>query len=132
MILLAQQLTLPGDDGTITGPLKGSTFGSLGSSITLGSIISRATLFVFAFAGMGLLIMLIMAGFTYLTSAGDAKKLSQAQSQLTNAIIGFIIIFCAFWIVQLVGTIFGIDTIIGSGGIFSPSSSTTPPIHLGR
>ncbi len=119
MNILAQNLTFPDGKTIISGPLKISTFAiGRGSQITLGNILSRATLFIFAFAGMGLLLMILMAGFTFLTSAGDPKKLAQAQGQLTNAMIGFIIIFCAFWIAQLLGTIFGIQMFIGPNGVF--------------
>jgi hypothetical protein len=119
MHTLAQTLLFPDGKTVINGPLTTSTWiAAHGTGLTLGAILSRATLFVFAFSGMGLLLMILMAGFTFLTSAGDPKKLAQAQGQLTNAIIGFIIIFCAFWIAQLLGTIFGIQMFIGPNGVF--------------
>jgi hypothetical protein len=108
--LLAQILTLPGNN-TINGPLPQSLPGTSGP-ITLGSIISAAVPLIFAFAGLGLLLMLISAGYTFLTSAGDAKKLEQGKSRLTNALVGFIIVFAAYWIVQLTGAIFGLESII--------------------
>ena len=52
--------------------------------------------------------MLLAAGFTLLTSAGDAKKMEQGKSRLTNALIGFLIIFTAYWFTQIMGKIFGI------------------------
>ena len=107
-IQLAQKFQLPGGE-TIEGPLKPEIFG--GQGITLGMILNRAIVFVFAFAGLGLLIMLMMAGFSYLTSAGDAKKLEQGKQRLTYAIVGFVIIFAAFWIVQIFGEMFGLETI---------------------
>lgn len=85
---------------------------------SLPSIIASSLSFVFAFAGIGLLLMIIRAGFTLMMSAGDAKKLASGRTALTNAIVGFIIIFSAFWIVQIAGTIFGWDSIIGPGGMF--------------
>lgn len=106
--LLAQSLTLPGN-GTIEGP-KGLT-SAFGSNMTIGSIVSRAIPLVFIFAGVGLFIMLLASGFTFLTSAGDPKKLSQAQGQLTNALVGFVIIFVSFWAVQAAGIIFGLDVV---------------------
>jgi hypothetical protein len=104
--LLAQNLTLP--DGTsIKGPL--SIGGSANPSI--GGILNTAIPLLFAFAGLGLLLMLIFAGYTFLTSAGDAKKMEQGKQRLTNAIVGFFIVFAAYWIVQLTGTIFGLESI---------------------
>jgi hypothetical protein len=77
----------------------------------IGGILSDAIPLIFAFAGLGLLLMLIFAGYTFLTSAGDAKKMEQGKSRLTNALVGFILVFAAYWIVQLTGTIFGLQSI---------------------
>jgi hypothetical protein len=109
--LLTQNLTLPGVTGTIHGPLGTLVGSSIGSNPTIANILSSAIPLIFAFAGLGLLIMLISAGYTFLTSAGDAKKMEQGKQQLTNAIVGFFIVFAAYWIVQLVGTIFGLESI---------------------
>ncbi len=105
--LLAQNLTLPGGN-TLKGPLN---IPGAGPNPTIGAILSTAVPLVMAFAGLGLLLMLISAGYTFLTSAGDAKKMQQGKQQLTNAIVGFFIVFAAYWIVQLVGTIFGLESI---------------------
>jgi len=104
---LAQSLTLPGD-ASVQGPIQSALGGNF---ITIGRIISGAIPFIFVFAGAGLFIMLLASGFTFLTSAGDSKKLSQAQEQLTNALVGFLIIFASFWAVQAAGIIFGLENI---------------------
>lgn len=104
---LAETLTIPweGTPKTITGVGINSRLESI------GGIVSAAIPFVFAFAGIGLLLMLIFGGFALLTSAGDAKKLEQGKQQITYAILGFVVIFLAYWIVQLAGKIFGIEEI---------------------
>lgn len=109
--ILAQSLVIPWENGStiVKGPLTGSTV--FGGTITLGAILTRSMQFIFLFAGIGLLLMLLAGGFTFLTSAGDSKKMEKGQQQLTNAILGFIIIFVAFWLVQALGYIFGFDTI---------------------
>lgn len=103
--LLAQALTLPGEwegGSTIEGP-GGLKF------TDLGQLISQPVIqYVFAAAGMGLLLMLVSSGFTFLTSSGDAKKLESGKQRLTYSLVGFIVIFIAYWIVQLMGKIFGI------------------------
>jgi len=102
MHLLAQKLTLPGNDATpIVGPLGDKT-------VTLGSIISTILQFALPIAGIGLLIMILSSGFTLLTSAGDAKKMEQGKQTLTYGIVGFLIIFVAYWVTQFFGTVFGI------------------------
>ena len=106
--LLTQQLTLPGQ-APIKGPINEGLFE--GGQLTIGSILSRAIPFIFIFAGVGLFLMILASGFDFLTSAGDAKKLEQGKQRLTYAIVGFVIIFAAFWIVQIFGEMFGLETI---------------------
>jgi hypothetical protein len=103
--VLAQTLTIGGKDQTYTiqGGLPGST--------TISSLVTKAFPFIFALAGVGLLLMIIAAGFTLMTSAGDAKKMESGKNRLTFAVVGFLVIFTAFWIVQLFGTMFGVEPI---------------------
>jgi len=109
---LAQQLTLPGETPIqIQGPLGSLGGSSIGSNPTIGSVLSAAVPLIFAFAGLGLLLMLLSAGFTFLTSAGDVKKMEKGKQQLTNALTGFFIVFAAYWIVQLIGIVFGLQSI---------------------
>ena len=75
----------------------------------LGLIISEFLKYFFPFAGLALFVYLLIGGFTYLTSGGDQKAMEKAQGQITNAVIGFAIIFVAFWVVQIFEFIFGIQ-----------------------
>ncbi|MDP1722413.1 MAG: hypothetical protein Q8L37_04320 [Candidatus Gottesmanbacteria bacterium] len=105
--VFAQKLTIPGNNAE--KEFKELVEGPLGSDITnIGSIITKAIPFIFSFAGLALLLMLIMAGFDLLTSAGDAKKLESGKQRLTYAILGILLIIVAYWIVQLAGKIFGV------------------------
>jgi hypothetical protein len=112
---LAQQaIQLPGPSNTPVPVNYPSGFGFIfqgNQQNTIGYILSKAFPLVLGFAGLGLLLMLISAGYTFLTSAGDAKKMEQGKQRLTNAVVGFFIVFAAYWIVQLVGTIFGLTSI---------------------
>jgi len=103
--ILAQNLTLPGGIA-VQGPTGFDT-----KLTNVGAILTKIIPLIFYIAGFGLLLMIIGAGFTMLTSGGDAKKMEQAQQQLTYAIVGFIIIFAAFWLVKIFGTIFGVSII---------------------
>ncbi len=78
---------------------------------TIGDVISTALKFVFPAAGILLLVYLIAAGFSLMTSAGDPKAVAAAKGRITSALIGFIIIFAAYWIVQIVGIILGLGDI---------------------
>jgi len=90
----------------------------LDSNRTLGALLGGAghftgfTIFAAAFAGMLLILYLIYGGIQLMTSAGDPKKIQSGKSIINNALIGFIIIFVAYWIVQLVGYFLGLETMI--------------------
>lgn len=101
--IYAQSLTLPGDV-TLSGPA--------GFSLTsLTDVVSKAVVIIIAFAGIGLLLMIISAGFSMLTGGGDPKKMEAGKQRLTNGLLGFFIVIGAYWITQLVGTILGFTQI---------------------
>lgn len=56
-----------------------------------------------------LLVMLIWAGFKYLTSGGDPKAVAAAHQTVSWAILGIIFMILAWLILQLIKTFTGID-----------------------
>lgn len=56
---------------------------------------------IFLLAGLILFFMLIAGGFGIFVSAGNPEKIKKSQSMIINALVGFLIIFGAFWIIQL-------------------------------
>jgi hypothetical protein len=79
------------------------------SQMTPAGIIGNILPYIFAAASIGLLIYLILGGFQLMTSRGDPKAAQGAQAKITNAVIGFVIIIFAYFIVQIFGQIFGIE-----------------------
>lgn len=80
-------------------------------NLKLGEIVSGLLPYLFAGAGLFLLLYLIFGGFQLMTSAGDPKKTQEAKGKITNALVGFFIVFISYWLVQIVGTILGIEVI---------------------
>ncbi|OGM05437.1 hypothetical protein A2125_01220 [Candidatus Woesebacteria bacterium GWB1_43_5] len=78
---------------------------------TLGDIIQSALPWIFGIAGIGLLLFLLYGGLHLMISGGEPKAVAEAKGKITNALIGFIIVFVAYWIVQLIGMIFGLEGI---------------------
>jgi uncharacterized membrane protein len=98
--------------------LSAIDFNSLTQSVTpklggasIGSIIGSVANIVLPIAGFALLILLISSGYAYMTSLGDPKAIAKAQSGITSAIIGFIIVFAAYIIVNYFGAALGIKQI---------------------
>ena len=82
-----------------------------GNQGNIGSIVSNLLNYLFPLAGLLLLLYLIFGGFSLMTSGGDPKAVQGAKSKITNALVGFIIVFASYWIVQILGTVLGIDAI---------------------
>jgi len=82
-----------------------------GTNTTLGDFLTRSHLleYVFGAAGIALLIFMIIGGLQMMLSRGDPKAMQGAQAKITNALIGFVIIIIAFFVVQLVGQLFGLQ-----------------------
>lgn len=81
------------------------------ADLNLGAIISRLLPYIFILAGLMLFIYLIMGGFQLMTSGGDPKRAESAKGKITGAVIGFIIVFVSYWLVQILQVIFGLPKI---------------------
>ena len=66
---------------------------------------------IIPFAGLAAFVVLIVGGFSYLTSAGDPKKVQQAQGTITGAIIGIIVTLAVWFIFKLIKVITGVDVL---------------------
>ncbi|MCX6781761.1 MAG: pilin [Candidatus Magasanikbacteria bacterium] len=83
--------------------------GATGGSIpkVLGSLVSIALSLV----GVYFFILILFAGFTWMTAAGSQEKVGAAKSRLQSAVIGLVIVLSAYTI-----TIFIFDTFIQEAG----------------
>ena len=112
--VFAQTLQLPGTTPILVNGPAGFSAGN-----TLGEVLSRAIPLLLVFGGIGLLLMLILGGFQVLTGGSDPKNLESGKQRITYAIVGFIIIFTAFWMVQFIAIMFGLKEfkcVFGLGG----------------
>lgn len=98
------QLPLPGDM-TVDDPVGGKF-------TTLSSIINEFLEYLFPFAGLVLLGVLIWGGFDLLTSGGNPESIQKGKDKITSGIIGFLILALAYWLVEILGEVFGL-TILG-------------------
>lgn len=94
----AQGIDLPDYSGT------GFKFGNS----DLGGVLSELLPYIYVFAGLILLIRLIVGGLSLMTSAGNPDKMKAGYGKITSALLGFFIIFLSYIIVMLVERIFGV------------------------
>ena len=68
--------------------------------------------------GFVLLAMLVMGGYQMLTNPTNPQAQELGKARITYAIVGFLLLFSAFWIVQLLEMVFGINVVgtSSSGG----------------
>jgi len=86
---------------------KGS-FANLGN-LTVNNMVSGAITMVLIVVSLIFFFILVLGGLKWITSGGDEKKVAAARSQITNALIGLVIVFAAWAIMKLIGSVFGID-----------------------
>ncbi len=63
-------------------------------------------------AGIVLFMYILFGAFEVMTSAGNPKSIASGKGKITNAVLGFAIIFVAYWLVQIIATAFGLQTIL--------------------
>ena len=68
---------------------------------------------LFILAGVIFLVLLIVGGLGIISS-GSAQAVEKGQKQVTTAIVGFLIMFAAYWVVQIIEFLTGIK-ILNSG-----------------
>lgn len=104
---LIADLTIPGSSFTVPDPLKGK-FSDIGGVI--GTLLN----YMFPLAGIILFAMLVFGGFEMMTAAGNPDNMKKAQGRITSAILGFVIIFISYWLMQIVQLLFHLTPIISS------------------
>jgi hypothetical protein len=75
----------------------------------LGQLVSNLVGALFIAAFLFTFVQLILGGMSWITAGGDKQKLENARNQITNAIVGLIIVAAAFAISSLVAKFFGLD-----------------------
>lgn len=94
----------------------GLNYGSpFGQTKTVGDLVSLIVRIGFVVSGVLILFFVIFAGFQMISSAGsnDPQGAKKGQEAATAAVIGFVVVFAAYWIVRLI-------EVISGGRIISP------------
>ena len=82
-----------------------------GKDANIGTFITSLLPNALIGAGVIFLFLMVGAGFTMISSAGsgDAKSAAQAKTTVTYSVIGFLLVISAYFILQAIGVITGID-----------------------
>jgi hypothetical protein len=79
-------------------------------------IIANLIYWAIGMAGTIALFMIIFAGYQFLFSGGDAKSVDGARKTLTYAILGLVLIFLSFFILNFIATVTGVGCLNFSHG----------------
>lgn len=88
----------------------GSNNSYLKSLTGIGKLVSSIVATAIAIAGLILIFLLIFGGISMIVGAGqqNPQKVAQGSKAATSALIGFAIIFTAYWIVRGIQFITGV------------------------
>ena len=86
----------------------------------LANIISWLLLF----SGTVAIAMIIFSGIKLITSGGEAKTVDTAKKSITYAIIGLLLVFLSFMILNIIGFVTGVTCFDTTQGIPSFQSCT--------
>jgi len=111
---------------------------------TPGGFITEAWPYLFATAGLILFALLVWGALEIQFGAATPKSAESGKQRITNAVIGFVLLFSVFWMGQLIQQIFGLNFAVGqevsipggqtgggSGGGTNPPPVQTDPPPLG-
>lgn len=83
-------------------------FAGLGA-LTIGGIVAGFIRLVLVIAALVFFFILVIGGIRWIASGGDKAQTEGARNQITAALVGLVIVFAAWAIVQLINTFFGIN-----------------------
>ena len=87
----------------------------LNTSNTIPQIIAIVINTVLVLLAAIFVILIVLGGFRWMTSAGNAQKIDSAKQTISNAIIGLVIVLASYAIVRFVlGAV--VDSVDGGGG----------------
>lgn len=64
---------------------------------------------VYIAAGIVIFFMFILGGFNIISSASDSHKMEEGKKTITFAIMGLLVVFASYWIIQLIQVVTGLQ-----------------------
>jgi hypothetical protein len=109
----------------IGGSISGGGLGRIGQIIfgageqggvdalkQITNLVSAVIGFMTSAAAIWFIFMILIGGYTWMSSMGDKHKLEQARDRIVYAMIGLVIVVASWALLALVGLFFGWDTVI--------------------
>lgn len=104
-----------GPFGFETNPVTGAE-----TKTQLGTILSTIVTTLTVVGGLAFVIYFTLGGLKWLTAGGDKTKVQEAQTQMTQGVIGLVAIVAGLFVVGIVGGVLGIDYLNPFNTLFGP------------
>ena len=88
-----------------------------GKDRTIGDLVSLFLNGAFVLAGILVLVLFLVGGFSIIAGAGksEPEAAQKGKNAITGAILGFVVIFAAYWIVRIIEVMTGSNFITDPG-----------------
>jgi Type IV secretion system pilin len=87
----------------------GNSIGANAGSFTPARIVSAIVTFVLVIAALVFFFMLLWGGLQWILAGGDKGKTEEARNRITGALIGLVIVFSAWAILNLAASFLGVN-----------------------
>lgn len=98
-------------DEIVKGCLQGNKGNEVATLSCIPAIFSNLLTALLMFVGTFALFLFIFAGFKYMNTAGDPKKLEGARNTLIYAIVGLLVVLFSFLIINIISIVTGVECI---------------------
>ncbi|MBI4096294.1 MAG: hypothetical protein HY425_01110 [Candidatus Levybacteria bacterium] len=98
-------------DEIVKGCLQGNTGNEVATLSCVPAVFSNFLNGSLMLIGTWTVLVLIFAGYKYMNSGGDPKKLEGARETLTYSILGIIVVLLSFLIINIISRVTGIECI---------------------
>lgn len=75
---------------------------------SVGDLISKLLPYVYVAAGLAMFVMLVLGGLELMLAGGDSNKTQAGYGKLKGALVGFLIVFLSYAVIQLVEVILNV------------------------
>ena len=99
--VMAGQTLWDSQDSGIKDQL-GQAFDETGQPTDVRTITGNIIKVFLAFLAIIFTVLIVLAGYKWMTAGGNETRLSEAKAQIRTGIIGFIIILCAYAITEFI------------------------------
>ena len=84
---------------------------------SIGGFVSAILPNIYVVAGLILFFLFLGGGFAIIASSDNPEQKGKGAKAVTAAVIGFLIIFLSYWIIQIIEKITGVKIFQPEGGI---------------